>query len=93
MNVLRTNLYDVDYLPEGKEKGALAFNWIERVELFKDDIIVLLGAMVHYDFPLLTLDNIIKVVHPASKRSHVDMDEYVQKTFDLIKKVSSAVAV
>lgn len=93
MNVLRTNLYDVDYLPEGKEKGALAFNWIERVELFKDDIIVLLGAMVHYDFPLLTLDNIIKVAHPASKRSHVDMDEYVQKTFDLIKKVSSAVAV
>lgn len=80
MVVLKTNLYDVDYLPEGKEKGELAFGWIERVELFKDDVIVLLGAMVHYDFPNLTLNNIIKVAHPASKRSHEKMNEYVDMT-------------
>ncbi len=89
MNILKTNLYDVDYVPEGKEKGKLAFDWIERVELFKGDIVVLLGAMVHYDFPNLTMDNLIKVAHPASKRSHVEMDEYVEKTFDLIKTGSA----
>ena len=89
MNILKTNLYDVDYVPEGKEKGELAFDWIDRVELFKGDIIVLLGAMVHYDFPNLTMDGLIKVAHPASKRSHADMDEYVEKTFELIKAGSA----
>lgn len=88
MNILKTNLYDVDYLPEGKEKGSLVFDWVERVELFQGDIVVLLGAMVHYDFPMLSLEKLIKVAHPASKRSHVDMNEYVEKTFDLIKEKS-----
>lgn len=93
MNVLKTNLYDVNYLPEGKEKGELAFDWIERVELFEYDIVVLLGAMVHHDFPNLTLPRLLKVAHPASKRSHVDMDEYVESTFKKILHSASLVGV
>jgi len=85
MNVLKTNLFDIDRLPLKEEIQSLSFDWIERTELYKGDIIVLLGAMTHEHFPKLPMDKTpIKVAHPASKRSHVEMDEYVEKTFELI---------
>ena len=88
MNVLKTNLFDVDYLPTKDEMPIMSFEWMERVELFKGDIIVLLGAMVHKYFPPIPMDyNPIEVAHPASKRSHKDMDDYVEKIFNLIKHI------
>lgn len=85
MNVLKTNLFDIDEVPEPVVMDELRFGWVERVELFKGDIVVLLGAVVHKQFPYIPLLNPIEVAHPASKRSHVDMNEYVEKTFELIK--------
>lgn len=88
MNVLKTNLYDVDYLPEVKDLPILSFDWVERVELFKGDIIVLLGAMTHRYFPPLPMDYTpIEIAHPASKRSHLAMDEYVENTFEKISAI------
>lgn len=84
MNILRTNLFDVDEVPAVSEMDKLAFDWIERVELYKEDIIVLLGQMVHDNFPKIPLIKVIKVAHPASKRSHVDMNDYVDKTVNII---------
>jgi len=85
MNVLKTNLFDVDYLPGKALMPIMSFEWIERVELFKGDIIVLLGGMTHKYFPPLPMDYTpIEIAHPASKRSHKEMDEYVEKTFRLI---------
>lgn len=86
MEVLKTNLYDVDYYPvTHEEKQILAFNWIERVSLFKEDIIVLLGAEVHNNFPPLPVVK-IKAAHPSSKRSHVEMDAYV---IDVVGKIEN----
>ena len=89
MSILKTNLFDVDYLPSKDQMPIMSFEWIERVELYKGDVIVLLGAMTHKYFPKLPSDcNSIKVAHPTSKRSYVEMYDYVEKTFDLIKLVS-----
>jgi len=88
MNVLKTNLFDVDEMPTLKEMNSLALDWIDRVPLFGDDVIVLLGAWVHSHFPPINHTTItpIKIAHPASKRSHEDMNLYVENTFKLIKK-------
>lgn len=83
MNILKTNLYDVDKMPGMDEMDNLQFDWVERVELFKDDVVVLLGAKVHDNFPDLPLLIPIKVAHPASKRSRVDMNDYVEKHLNL----------
>ena len=77
-------------MPQVGDRQKLSFDWIVRNELFKGDVSVLLGAMTHKYFPKLPSDcNSIKVAHPASKRSYVEMDDYVEKTFDLIKPGSA----
>ena len=77
IEVLKTNLYDVEYYPKDTDmKSHLAIEWHSHNDAYAEDIIVLLGAEVHKWF----LDfgfNVIKLAHPASKRSHVAMDEYV----------------
>lgn len=89
MNTLKTNLFDVDELPAKDVMPILSFDWVERVQLFKGDIIVLLGAMTHKYFPPIPMDYTpIEIAHPASKRSHADMNDYVERTFELIKNQS-----
>lgn len=83
-----TNLFDVDYYPKEEEMDKLIFEWVERIELSKHDIVVLLGQTVHDYFPKLPIKNLLKIAHPASKRSHEEMDEYVEKTFAAILKIS-----
>jgi hypothetical protein len=79
-----TNLFDVDYMPKDEEMDKLILEWVERIELTKNDTVVLLGQTVHDNFPKLPLVKIIKIAHPASKRSHEEMDEYVEKTLKLL---------
>jgi hypothetical protein len=88
--VLKTNLFNIDYMPASIEQiHELTFDWIERVELYKNDIVVLLGAMVHEKFPNLPMNKVVKVAHPASKRSHVEMDEYVKDTASKILTIKN----
>jgi len=82
--VVKTNLFDVDYYPtERLEQSELAFNWIERADLNIDDLVVVLGAATRKSFPPIP-NKIFYIAHPASKRSHAAMDEYVKKTVELI---------
>ena len=86
----KTNLFDCDYLPEKSQLPILSFDWIERVKIVDGDIIVLLGATVHKYFPPLPPEfNPIKVHHPASKRSHAAMEEYVNEVFELINNLTN----
>lgn len=82
----RTNLYDIDYYPSSlnESKFELALDWHERIQPTEDDIIVLLGAEVHENFIQKSLTKIIKVAHPASKRSHIEMNEYIKRVSNLI---------
>lgn len=90
LEIVKTNLWDVDYyVTSDREKDDLHTNWWFQNLPEDDDIIVLLGATVHNEFRH-NERNIIKVAHPASKRSHVEMDEYVvsvsNKIIDIAKK-------
>lgn len=86
---LRTNLFEVDYLPIDDELYSLQDKWYWTYLPVDDDIIVLLGAMNHKLFAFKEL-NIIKIAHPASKRSHEAMSDYVDsavaKILELISK-------
>lgn len=86
----KTNLFDVEYLPQDKrEQRDLAHEWFERVQPSDEDIAVLLGAFVHDHFVRLQGAKIIEVAHPASKRSHKEMNDYVSSTIQKIKSKQS----
>lgn len=89
MEILKTNLFNVDYYPRNSNgRYELAMEWTFTYSPDVDDIIVLLGAATHKNFQP-TFGNVIKAAHPASKRSHKDMDDYVRNVsnqiLDLIK--------
>ena len=87
VEVLKTNLYNVEYYPKSKEERVqLAHEWNFANSTTHSDIIVLLGAEVHNNY-IPTEGKVIKIAHPASKRSHKEMDEYVEKSASLINKV------
>lgn len=81
----KTNLYDVDYLPKDQyEKDIISLKWWEKVSIADFDIIVLLGIEVHDNFWGRAMHYILKINHPASKRSHAEMDRYVSDTVEEI---------
>ncbi len=83
---LKTNLYNTEYYPPENSKERLAQDWINRYNPQPDDIIVLLGAEVHKHYiERLKIKNVIKIPHPASQRSHVDMKAYVTRAVKQIK--------
>lgn len=87
-NVQKTNLFDVDYYPtKPEEQRTLSEDWIERIDPAESDIIVLLGASVHRSFIQCVGMKTIKVAHPASKRSHKEMNEYVDWVINRIQNV------
>lgn len=85
-NVLKSNIYDVDYYPKTKdEKFELAKDWQDRVKLMYCDVIVLLGAEVHDNFLLPKISvKVLKIAHPSSMWSHKQMDDYVKSTREKI---------
>lgn len=86
--VVKTNLFDVDYFPtETMQQSELAFNWIERAGLNINDVVVVLGAATRKSFPPIP-NKTIYIAHPASKRSHIEMNDYVTKTVFLIAELN-----
>lgn len=83
INIIKSNLFHVDYMPKQPEFDMLFSKWYWRCLPKSDDIIILLGDFVHKHFPFKT-GKVIKIAHPASKRCHVDMDDYVFNTYNLI---------
>lgn len=78
--IVKTNLFNLDYLPKcEKERIGLVHEWYWTHLPTNEDIVVLLGAITHKQFRH-DVENLIKIAHPASKRSHNDMDEYVSGT-------------
>ena len=87
VEIIKSNLYDVDHFPNESQRPDLAENWYWTHLPVTDDVIILLGAVTHEGF-YHKCKNVIKVAHPASKWSHKDMDEYVIKTSEkIIKKL------
>lgn len=84
-NTLKTNLYDVNYLPVGKDvKETYASDWLYRIVPNRNDIVILLGAEVqkyyrHYRGKILIF------AHPASIWSNAAKERYVKKMVKEIK--------
>ena len=85
ISVVKTNLFDVDRFPHNDEMDKLKSEWFSTYLPTPDDVIVLLGKTVHEEFEF-KIGKILKIAHPASKRSHADIDEYVSSTLDKIAK-------
>lgn len=83
IEIVKTNLFDVDFIPDDFYPRELSNVWYWTHLPTDEDVIVLLGAMTHNNFNFEGLQ-VIKVAHPASKRSHVQMDQYVRETSEKI---------
>jgi hypothetical protein len=85
---LKTNLYNLEYLPpqDIKEQEAVLFYY--RVQPNEQDVFVLLGAEVAKNFFNKGAHNVVEIHHPASKRSHEDMNEYV---LDAVEKITNKI--
>ena len=90
VKVKKSNLYDIARIPLDSEKEELKRFWLDDIKPTPEDIVVLLGAMVHNDCPDIKVRDLIKIAHPASKRSHKEMDEYVEKAASLICRTIKA---
>ena len=87
--IVKSNIFDVDNFPAEGIQFALVGEWYWTQLPDEDDIIILLGQATHlaYKNHCIRKDSkVIYVAHPASKRSHVDMDKYV---VDVSKKIKS----
>ena len=85
---LKTNLYDTEYYPDREYRRYYTASYWHRVKPRLSDVIVLLGAVVQKDFQYLeSHTRYVKIAHPASKRSHKAMDEYVADAIAQINKV------
>ena len=86
VNVERTNLFNIDYLPSKQERQKLSEEWFMTHLPCPDDIVVLLGGVVHKEFKH-KIGKLIKIKHPASQWSHKNMDEYVRYAVLKIKQL------
>lgn len=85
VNVEKTNLFNLNRLPTKEEKAELHEEWFLTHLPCPDDVVVLLGGIVHKEFKH-DIKNLIKIKHPASQWSHKSMDEYVSCAVAKIKK-------
>ena len=91
INAVKTNLYDMDRMPIGREIDDEAVNWWYRNEIDPDSIIVLLGRFVQDNFYYAKdkyIGQYIKLPHPASSlfRGNKTRDEYVKMAVQKIRE-------
>lgn len=91
IEIVKTNLFDIEKMPNPEEVIYLQNDWFWSTIPVYDDIIVLLGAYTHKTFKFDEL-NIVKIAHPASMWSHLQMDNYILNTtikiLDMIEKIN-----
>lgn len=86
-DVKKTNLFDCDYYPQRKtERSKKAMNWFYTHKPHTGELVVTLGTLVQESFPRI-LAPTLHIHHPASKRSHAAMNEYVAQTIAAIKNL------
>jgi hypothetical protein len=87
INAVKTNLYDMDRMPEGNEIDIEPMAWWHRNDVEIGDVIVLLGMFVHDNFHYVPMFHYIKLPHPASSlfRGGGSQNEYIKKAVEKIK--------
>jgi len=85
---IKTNLYDTDFLPsDNNYRDTLAVEWHHTWSPYPDDIIVLLGSLVHNGFINRNNGIVIKVPHPAIRGSENKIAEYIDRIVNEITNI------
>ena len=89
IEIVKTNILDTEEPVSPNKIYKYASEWYWTHLPVSDDIIVLLGniTQIIHKNNVKQIGEIIRTAHPASKRSHKDMDEYVFKVSNKIKKL------
>lgn len=91
IEVLKTNMWDVHEFPPVEWQIALSCEWWRKVSVSSDDVIVLLGAIVHrnFDYRKERCDNVLKIAHPSScnYRSKHDTEKYIASSIEAINNL------
>lgn len=77
--IVKTNIYDVEYLPGPEEADSLIMAWKDAYQPTEEDIIVALGSHVQKVFKSY-FPVVLKVVnapHPAQRGNQVKRENYV----------------
>jgi hypothetical protein len=85
---VKFNLFDLDYLPNEMDYTDVVKYWIDVIAPTKQDILILLGRIVHEEAPIHANDTIkhfLKCAHPASIWSNKGKDEYVTRVSSFIQ--------
>ena len=80
IDVVKTNLFDAEYHPDGQEREELKNDFFDRIEVEKDDLVVLLGQSVHQELKNdRRLDcKIVCIGHPSLQWTNVvDREKYI----------------
>jgi hypothetical protein len=80
--IVKTNLFDCDYLPP--VTSTAAYDWAHRVGYVPGDIVITLGETVHSCFRKTTI-KFIRMGHPSGVWSHEKQRQYIERALNLIQ--------
>lgn len=84
---LKTNLFDIDFMPDDLEAAHQYMNWFERIRPEAGDIVITLGKKVRSWFEISEYAfKVIMKRHPAGIYSNIKMDAYVESLVNQINK-------
>lgn len=83
---VKTNLFNIDHFPDNQDDiGMLARDWWYRIYPEPDDLIILLGAIVHKHFDYRNGGKKLRYGHPSGVWSKEKQQKYVMKMVKEIK--------
>jgi len=83
--VVKTNLYNIDSMPEGATHAAiLVADFFYRNKFAENDIVVLLGKDVQTVIPVMHTVSLLKLNHPSSVFGTEKRQAYIQQAIQSI---------
>jgi len=85
-NVIKTNLYDTETMPNVENKHQLASDWVFKYQPNYKDVIILLGGEVKKSY-IRTVGRVIDIPHPAKFMTYSERLAYINDTAKEINKL------
>ncbi len=82
--IVRSNLFDCEYLPSKNERNSHVVKWFEKFDPNLNDCIVLLGNYVKEAFRCTCMAAIVKIHHPAYPKGKDNTQNYINNSIGKI---------
>jgi hypothetical protein len=89
MKCIKTNLFDVDYMPSVDEAQKLLYDFFNRIEIEKNDVVVLLGGIVQNYLSQYLGGKVIRAAHPSLQFAKVKRVDYISQVATQINKYAA----